>query len=956
MAITRYFLDWDAPLTEKLRSFLVRESVSGIVDLSGFEIIVPTRQSGRRLREHLALFCAEEGSALFAPRVVTPQAFLDADDASSVANQTVVQAVWTELLLKVDMARLQGLFPASAPTQDLKWAMATASVIQDLRTTLVEGSYSIASVLTTFGMDMPEPDRWQDLAYLEEAYLHSLEKRALKDPCAAMLRCAEGFKIRSATKDVLVAGVSDCPKLLEKTLGGISDDVRVSILIHAPQSLADEFDEWGRPIPEKWCDRVVPVEEPEKNIVLAGSPLAQSRDVLAVMADEAERYGPLDVAIGVPDPGVVPYLTAELGARHLVSYDPSGIQLSEHRLFHLLENVQRLIEEPSYRALADTLRHPDILKVLDEKHGVSGGSLLTELDQFQNYYLPLAASDVITRLERVNVASEDSPFANLAVGVRWINQQLGELNSNQLPDALKNLLQCIYDVEQVDPQTREGDTFIQVASHIMSALDEMTGDGVQSLGLPAHALFELFVSRLRDQKTYADRAETMIDLEGWLELPWNDAPLLVVTGMNDGFVPDGSVGDMFLPDSTLKKLELRHDLARHARDTLIMCSLIESRRETGRVCFISGKVSGTGDPLKPSRLLFHAPEEELPVRARQLFGDPDEKRESHASSVSFKLKPDEHLKIPETKSLSVTAFRNYLACPFRYFLSRVLRMESINDGKVEMDAMDFGSMVHAALGSLANSELKLSNDEAALRSFFWKHADDWVTRRFSVSHPLQVRIQLEAAKQRLAAAARIHASLVEEGWEIVAAECAATAMIDGVEVRGRVDRIDRHRETGVIRILDYKSSDTADTPGKAHWGAPLDDAEPYSLLQVGKGQKRWRDLQLPLYQLMLAPDWDFSSGVELGYFNLPKAVGDSGVRVWDAIEESHKSAANVCAEGIVRDIVKCRFWPPRSVAKYDPFEAFYNRDLLSVVDENAFRKFLENAAGAPRSVATEVNA
>ena len=76
MPVERHFLGWDAPVTTKVQQFLLPSQLSGPVDLENQLIVVPTRQAGRRLREALAMHCAEQNTALLSPRVVTPTFFL----------------------------------------------------------------------------------------------------------------------------------------------------------------------------------------------------------------------------------------------------------------------------------------------------------------------------------------------------------------------------------------------------------------------------------------------------------------------------------------------------------------------------------------------------------------------------------------------------------------------------------------------------------------------------------------------------------------------------------------------------------------------------------------------------------------------------------------------------------------------------------------------------------------
>ena len=271
-----------------------------------------------------------------------------------------------------------------------------------------------------------------------------------------------------------------------------------------------------------------------------------------------------------------------------------------------------------------------------------------------------------------------------------------------------------------------------VAEAIDTALRRLSQGPLTALGLDKESALELLLWSLGRESYYPEPEEAIIDLEGWLELPWNDAPFLIVTGMNDGKVPDSRPADVFLPDTLRRQLNLRHDEDRLARDAYLMTSLIESRRGQGRVCFIVGKTGATGDVLKPSRLLFQCSDAELPRRAERLFGTPPEARAGHPSSISFRLEavppPDVPAENLELKRISVTAFRDYLDCPFRYYLKHVLGMEALDDQKMELDAMDFGSLVHDTLHEMAlNEEMRRCEDVDRLQEFLCAKAADWVT-------------------------------------------------------------------------------------------------------------------------------------------------------------------------------------------------------------------------------------
>ena len=53
---------------------------------------------------------------------------------------------------------------------------------------------------------------------------------------------------------------------------------------------------------------------------------------------------------------------------------------------------------------------------------------------------------------------------------------------------------------------------------------------------------------------FPERPADTIDLQGWLELAWEDAPHLIVAGANEGVLPETIHGDRFLPESIRRHL------------------------------------------------------------------------------------------------------------------------------------------------------------------------------------------------------------------------------------------------------------------------------------------------------------------------------------------------------------------------------------------------------------------
>ena len=253
---------------------------------------------------------------------------------------------------------------------------------------------SSASVVRDHGSLLEELERWRDMAALETAYLERLGSLGLIDKYQSMISCAENPEVSRGVERIIVAAVPDPTPLAVRALERLAAKMPVLVLVHAPQSLAGRFDGWGRPLAAPWAESRIAIPDAEASIILSGSPWAQSARTLELMAAEAERFGPADIAIGVPDGQVTPFLAADLARRGLVPFDPAGKPVAQHPLYLLLDAFRGLVNEASYRAFSTAVRNADLLDLLAGEHQLSSHRLLEELDKFQNGRLPQTLEDI----------------------------------------------------------------------------------------------------------------------------------------------------------------------------------------------------------------------------------------------------------------------------------------------------------------------------------------------------------------------------------------------------------------------------------------------------------------------------------------------------------------------------------------------------------------------------------
>jgi ATP-dependent helicase/DNAse subunit B len=222
-------------------------------------------------------------------------------------------------------------------------------------------------------------------------------------------------------------------------------------------------------------------------------------------------------------------------------------------------------------------------------------------------------------------------------------------------------------------------------------------------------------------------------------------------------------------------------------------------------------------------------------------------------------------------------------------LNNVLKLSISEDGATELDAKLFGTFMHSVLQRFGEQELmKSCSDVKEIEKFINISLDEVEKEKLGINNSAKISIQLELARYRLKEFAKHQAQSVREGWKILCTERFLTKelKINGstFTIRGTIDRVETNA-SGEIRVLDYKTGSI--TANKAHLTS-----------------KKWIDLQLPLYRLLLTsiPElegFDLSEeNVSLGYFKIGDQESSSGI---DLLEP--KPELNDLLEGFIESTI-----------------------------------------------------
>lgn len=901
-------LGWGDDLLGSAADWLVREHGS---DLGGVLVAVPGARAGRALAEAIA---RRTEPATTSPRIVTAGSMTDEvlELEGVIADRLVRTLTWERALRSLE-ADVRRKIVARDPSVFGAWVR-LSELLRTLHGELATEGLSFKDALEfDFGSENDgERTRWEALSLAQEAYRAGLRDLGLEDPHDARWSALKAGKLREGCELVLV-GVADPKGIVREVVNALGG--RATSLVFAPEELREDFDEIGGVLTAAWRERDVPLALEDWHVV--DKPVDQAAKTMDIIAGLGGEFTAEQLTIGVCDEEIAPFLDrrlAEVGccARHARGTPAAGTTVAR-----LLDATARHLERPRFPSLAVLLRHPDLEPVVSASCDLKGRDSAECLDVYYNRHLPDGVDGEWLR----DAKGAGDEVAALHVSLDGI---LGELASkerrpiSEWTGPLRAYLETVYAGVDLRPDVEPERVLISTLTLVGRAIGEVETLPAE-LGereVLAHEALEL-ASRALSTAAIPPAQPSLgtptIELLGWLELSLDDAQAVIVTGWNEGQVPESIQGHPFLPEALREVLKLSTNEDRLARD--VYAATLLARRS--HVAFLSGRRSIEGEPRLPSRLAFHRPEDECVERAQRMIADPGDGR------VAPSTEPLPAPVLPESTTsrvidtMSVTDFKAFMDSPYAYYLRRVLKFDTTDDTARELSPLTFGSLTHHGLEKFGESDARDSTDAEEIEALLTSALDTRVLERLG-SRPLPaVAIQVEQIKLRYRHFARWQAARAREGWRIRYTEWCPEGKgyllkVCGEEmmVRGFIDRIDHHPEHGWA-ILDYKSGDNPVKPTDAY----------------GK-TKGWKDLQLPLYK-HIASELGLEGEVALGYITIPRDTGLIQARMgkWD---DAVLAEADEVAADVIHRVRAGDWFSSGKVPRYDPItRAVFGVGLLT---------------------------
>jgi len=965
--IERIFLGLNRPPLHSAVDLILEKWAQGtdqntVLDLSNFLLVLPTSRSSKRLLQLLVQKTAQQNVRFTPPQIITvgelPEHLYAAE--KTLATDLAQQIAWSKALRQAAPESIEALL--GRPNEDetegdsadmlAQW-QPLAKLLSRLHTRLASDIWSFRSVAREVrgvkNFLSEEQARWDALEVIQKEYYAILDSANLWDRQAARSYVAAGAKIGQkrcdTNKRVVLIAVAD----LNRSISGMLEQIAPSVtsLVVADESMADRFNDFGSLITSAWLD--VDIKIDDDKILIVDTPADQAFAVSHHLTHLASgtSYATDQITIGVPDANVIPQLERAMSAIDVPYRSLAGRSLGETAPVRLLIACRDYLQAQTYDSFASLVRHPDVFRWVTDT--IEDDEWLAELDSYQNAHLPdkipVAQKQpfgdpkkIAARHDAKDPGSEYRAKASAAT-----SEVLNEIHA-LVQDLLKPLaegtraivewsqpwtevLVRIYGNRTLSKSDDADRATIKACEAIYSALANQKQVPAEfgTVVTAAQAL-QWALEAASEQRVLPTPIPEAVELAGWLDLPLDDAEVLIVTGMNDDSVPTSEVGHQFLPNALCEQLEILDNNRRYARDCYALTVMTSVRDE---FLLVVGRHDEKEEPKKPSRLLFADSAEVAALRAKAFFTFRGQ-NESQLWLGDYSDPPqDQQIEIPfpicnhPLEQMSVTKFKEFLKCPYRFYLNIILKLRTATDSWRELSGGTFGDLAHNILEAFAESELRDSSNEQLIFEFLAGELEDQCRQLFSTSRLPAVKIQMQQLRHRLERFATAQANHRRKGWRIVSTEelLAHPLDVDGqiFTITGKIDRVDQHEQTGQVAIWDYKTSDAGEVPYKAH-----------------KTRTKWKDLQLPLYRHLVKEVGAVRNAnletITLGYVLLSKDLDN--IKFEEAgFSSDELKEADELAFDCIRKIRKGLYWPP------EPQPPQFSEDFAGICQDAVFEKF-----------------
>jgi len=286
---------------------------------------------------------------------------------------------------------------------------------------------------------------------------------------------------------------------------------------------------------------------------------------------------------------------------------------------------------------------------------------------------------------------------------------------------------------------------------------------------------------------------------------WRAFDAVLLLGCDAGHLPSVADGGRWFNDAVRSALNLptRSTHATRQRDDLLAllalndCVLVTWQKDRNGE---KGLLSPYLEMLRDLHMLTHGDDLSERELHAYLAAEEDHKVDlpqavQPAPSVSTEAVPT---------SVSISAYNSLVACPYQFYARHILRLNELDEVQEGIEKRDYGERVHDILRRFHERYPQVSGHpadelETILRRISEEVFADLLAQDFAA------RAWLVRWFAALPAYLGWQGENEAQGWRYAEAESVFDWELEGVRLRGRIDRLDVREEEK--RVLDYKTQD-----------------------------------------------------------------------------------------------------------------------------------------------------
>jgi ATP-dependent helicase/nuclease subunit B len=502
--------------------------------------------------------------------------------------------------------------------------------------------------------------------------------------------------------------------------------------------------------------------------------------------------GKRDIAIVAQDRVVARRLRALLERAEVLVADETGWTFATLSVSTVLDRWLTALQSDFYHAdLLDLLKSPFIFADVSASERKSAVYQLEQL---------LRKQGVVAGLEKFSALAEHEvslhqPLARLRQAAALLEQN----RKHTLAEWLSALQQSL-SVLGIDAGLRLDDAGQQLLRALDAWQQELQGDE----GRYRFTEWRRWLAQQLDTEAFRDSSiESPVRFTHLAATRWRAFDAVLLLGCDADHLPSAADGGRWFNDAVRAALNLPtrsfHAVRQHD-DLRALLAL----NDTVLVTWQKDK-DGEARLLSPFLQMLRDAHE-------QTHGDDLTERELHAYLVAEEahavalpqaVQPAPTVaqdKVPTR--ISISGYNSLVACPYQFYARHILRLNELDEVQETIEKRDYGERVHGILQRFHEqyplvSGRDMAEMEAAMRSISEEVFADLLAQDFAA------RAWLARWYKSVPAYLEWQTQCEAEGWRYAGSEQEFEWPLEGIRLRGRIDRLDVRGEEKLV--LDYKT-------------------------------------------------------------------------------------------------------------------------------------------------------